>query len=380
MALVTFGRTRKILETNTNNALDLISQELNILKLDISIDKCQALVFRSISSRSLSKHNTTVFNSNPSFKLNGRSVKITKTLKYLGLIFDNKLSWNPHIFGLYRKAYNLCSNFNGLIASNWSVSPSLLKFWYLTVVEKALLYGAVVWGGALTKSQIAKLNSIQRIFLLKLSRAYKTTPTNSLSILLGIFPLHLVTKSLFIRFNIWKLRSDKFRELIDPISLDFYRDINSISSNRKIIICEVFTDYDYEVYTDLSRIGDNVGFSVCFFERNSLLPVFCYKMNSFNSVFQAELAAINFAAGWALERNVKIKVFSDSKSSIEAIRSPKVKSNFVLSVKDNLYNAKDLVSLVWVKAHAGNPGNELADHFAKIASSCGADMTCSLFL
>ncbi|GBN62476.1 hypothetical protein AVEN_68598-1 [Araneus ventricosus] len=98
-------------------------------------------------------------------------------------------------------------------------------------------------------------------------------------------------------------------------------------------------------------------------------------MNSFNSVFQAELAAINFAAGWALERIVKIKVFSDSKSSIEAIRSPKVKSNFVLSVKDNLYNAKDLVNLVWVKAYTGNPGNELADHFAKIASSCGADMS-----
>ncbi|GBL74136.1 hypothetical protein AVEN_231027-1 [Araneus ventricosus] len=90
---------------------------------------------------------------------------------------------------------------------------------------------------------------------------------------------------------------------------------------------------------------------------------------------EAKLVAINFAAGWALERNVKIKGFSDSKSSIEAIRSSKVKSNFVLSVKDNLYNAKDLVSLVWVKAHVGNPGNELADHFAKIASSCGADMS-----
>ncbi|GBN04328.1 hypothetical protein AVEN_49199-1 [Araneus ventricosus] len=98
-------------------------------------------------------------------------------------------------------------------------------------------------------------------------------------------------------------------------------------------------------------------------------------MNSFNSVFQAELAAINFADGWSLERNVKIKVFSDSKSYIEAIRSPEVKSNFVLSVKDNLYNTKDLVTLVWVKAHAGNPGNELADHFAKIASSCGAYMS-----
>ncbi|GBM83891.1 hypothetical protein AVEN_188133-1, partial [Araneus ventricosus] len=87
------------------------------------------------------------------------------------------------------------------------------------------------------------------------------------------------------------------------------------------------------------------------------------------------MVAINFDAVWALERNVKIKVFSDSKSSIEAIISPKIKSNFVLSVKDNLCNAKGIVSLVWVKAHAGNPGNELADHFAKIASSCGVDMS-----
>ncbi|GBN45824.1 hypothetical protein AVEN_117686-1 [Araneus ventricosus] len=60
---------------------------------------------------------------------------------------------------------------------------------------------------------------------------------------------------------------------------------------------------------------------------------------------------------------------------IEEIRSPKVKSNFVLSDKDIHYNAKDLVSLVWVQAHAGNPSNELADHFAKTASSCGVEMS-----
>ncbi|GBM23879.1 hypothetical protein AVEN_208512-1 [Araneus ventricosus] len=87
------------------------------------------------------------------------------------------------------------------------------------------------------------------------------------------------------------------------------------------------------------------------------------------------MEAINFAAGWALERNVEIKVFSDSKSSIEEIGSLKVKSNFILSVKDNLYIVKDLVSFFWVKFHSGNPGNELADHFVKIASSCGAYMS-----
>ncbi|GBO46225.1 hypothetical protein AVEN_70467-1, partial [Araneus ventricosus] len=56
----------------------------------------------------------------------------------------------------------------------------------------------------------------------------------------------------------------------------------------------------------------------------------------------AELAAIDFAAGWALNKNAKIKIFTDSKSSIEALRSANIKSNFVLSVKEHLYKDKDL--------------------------------------
>ncbi|GBL76038.1 hypothetical protein AVEN_234350-1 [Araneus ventricosus] len=374
LALVTFGRTREILELNTNNALDLIFKELNFLKLEVASDKCQALAFRSISSRSLSKHNKTVFNRNPIFKLNGKSVKSTKTLKYLGILFDNKLTWNPHIFDLLRKAYNLCFNFNGLIESNWSVSPFLLKFWYHTVVEKAFLYGTSVWGRALTNAQILKLHSIQIMFLLKLSRSYKTTSTNALNVILGIPPLHVVIKSLVTRFKIWKLRSDRHIELMHPLKLDFYRDIKDIPSNEKIVIIEKDFACDYVVYTNGSKIDGNAGFSVCIFERNSLLPVHCYKLNIFNSVFQAELAPIDFAAGWVLDKNVKIKNFTDSKSSIEALRSANIKSNFVFSVKEHLYKAKDLVSLAWVKAHAGNPGNELADHFAKIASFCGTEM------
>ncbi|GBN43081.1 hypothetical protein AVEN_259971-1 [Araneus ventricosus] len=242
------------------------------------------------------------------------------------------------------------------------------------VVEKALLYGAAVWGRALTIVQILKLHSIQRMFLLKLSRSNKTTPTNALNVIIGIPPLHVVIKSLVTRFNIWKLRSDRHIELTDPIKLDFYRDIKGISSNGKIVTFEKDFACDYVVYIDVSKIDGNVGFSVCIFERNSLLPVLWYKLNILNSVFQAELAAIDFAAGWVLDKNVKIKIFTDSKSSIEALRSANIKSNFVLSVKEHLYKDKDLVSLAWVKAHPGNPGNELADHFAKIASFCGTEM------
>ncbi|GBN12024.1 hypothetical protein AVEN_102204-1 [Araneus ventricosus] len=94
-------------------------------------------------------------------------------------------------------------------------------------------------------------------------------------------------------------------------------------------------------------------------------------MNPTNSVFQAELAAIGFNAGWALEHNQLMNIHTDSQSSIEAIKSTKPKSEFVNNIKAKIYSSRLLVSLTQVKAHAGNPGNEQADCRAKLATTIG---------
>ncbi|GBM75295.1 hypothetical protein AVEN_45328-1 [Araneus ventricosus] len=63
---------------------------------------------------------------------------------------------------------------------------------------------------------------------------------------------------------------------------------------------------------------------------------------------------------------LRSKCFLIASPLLNRLEAPKSNLIFILSVKDNLYNAKHLVSLVSVKAHTGNPGNELADHFAKM--------------
>ncbi|GBL89519.1 Putative protein in type-1 retrotransposable element R1DM [Araneus ventricosus] len=348
-----------IISGRTDIALAEIAQHLQEIKLSLSVHKCQALVFRSVSSRKFSKRNSTILNRKPTFKINNFSIKISDSLKILGIVLDNKLTWTAHISSLYSKILSLTSNFNRVIKSDWSMNRNILKIWFSTVIEKALLYGASIWGGALTKHHISRLHSFQRVFLLRFTRAYKTTSTNVLNVLTGIPALHITAKAEFCKFQIWVRRSPSYNHIINNIPLDYNINIRNIPSEQKsIVLPSTIQEADFEVYTDGSRIDNETGIAVCTFQQNDNVSNFLFKLNSYNSVFQAELEAIHFACNWALQNNYKINIHTDSLSSILAIQSANSRSGFFYSVKQDIFKARHLVGLSWVKAHVGIPGNE----------------------
>ncbi|GBM07478.1 Putative protein in type-1 retrotransposable element R1DM [Araneus ventricosus] len=334
-ALIIWGRTARVLEANTNLALANIARSLDSLKLNLSVQKCQAVLYLSIASQKLSKRNSTILNRKPTFKIYNTSIRVTDSLTILGIVVDNKLTWSEYINSLHGKMLILTSNFNRILKTDWSVNMSLIKTWYLTTIEKALLYGASVWGGVLTKTQIKRLHSIQRMFLLKLSRGYRTTSTNVLNILTGLPPLHITAEAEFIKFQIWVRRSAHYNNIIDNARLDFNIPVKKIPSAEKYIYPPLrIKNADFEVYTDGSRMEDETGFTVCILQNNSNIQNFLYKLKSFNSVFQAELAAIQHAANWAASNNLKINIHSESLSSIMALKSADSRSKFVNIVKN----------------------------------------------
>ncbi|GBM51342.1 hypothetical protein AVEN_110799-1 [Araneus ventricosus] len=54
-----------------------------------------------------------------------------------------------------------------------------------------------------------------------------------------------------------------------------------------------------------------------------------------------------------------------------ALRRDKSRSATVNKVKKIFYLAEGSIALTWIKAHAGDPGNEVADHHAKLATAEG---------
>jgi ribonuclease HI len=130
---------------------------------------------------------------------------------------------------------------------------------------------------------------------------------------------------------------------------------------------------DISLYTDGSKTATGVGSGL-------LLPggrMLSERMNSQCSVFQAELNALDMAANYALTQTGKtITVYSDSMSSLQAFDSNSHKSYTAATTlnKWNQVARNNSVSMNWVKAHNGNPGNEAADDAAKLGTlnSCRA--------
>ncbi|GBO24006.1 hypothetical protein AVEN_204144-1 [Araneus ventricosus] len=122
---------------------------------------------------------------------------------------------------------------------------------------------------------------------------------------------------------------------------------------------------DYEVYTDGSRIDNETGFAVCILQNTINIENLLFRFKNFNSVFQAELAANHREAIWAAEKNSTINIYTDSLSSIAALKSASSRSGFVNSIKKDLSQLKHLVGLSWVKAHIeiqGRPASQISNH------------------
>ncbi|GBL91804.1 hypothetical protein AVEN_172733-1 [Araneus ventricosus] len=71
---------------------------------------------------------------------------------------------------------------------------------------------------------------------------------------------------------------------------------------------------------------DKTGSSFCVMEEDTTKYEWMAQLRPFNTVFQAELLAMQEACLWARKTNQQVKVWSDSESSLHSIASIDTKS------------------------------------------------------
>ena len=115
----------------------------------------------------------------PVLKIDHTEILIFEHYKYLGIIFDRKLSFIPHIKYLRTKSNKTIQLLRTIAHTNWGGSKETLFKLYRSLIRSRLDYGCFIYGAA-RKTYLKELNTIHHQGLRLALGAYSTSPIESL--------------------------------------------------------------------------------------------------------------------------------------------------------------------------------------------------------
>lgn len=320
--------------------------------------------------------------------LNGTQINFSSETKYLGIVLDRKLTWNPHLTRTTERAtvaYWCCKR---LLGKTWGLSPKLIYWSYRTIIRPLVTYAALVWWPK-TKEKTAseKLSKVQRLACLGVTGAIPTCPTAALEMMLDLLPLHLQVQKEAILGGLRIIQTESLKEgnLVGHISIikklsqdvttkpvDYIHRLN-FERPFEIVIDDLQGAKQNESnfsgstiwYTDGSKTENGVGVGV-YGPKCKITEA----LGTTPTIFQAEIFAIELCIRQCLLRDMRrtrIYIYSDSQAALRALQSCTIKSKLVWNCLQLIkkLGTHNKVTLEWVPGHNGIKGNELADRLAK---------------
>ena len=95
----------------------------------------------------------------PSLTMGGNPIKVVKEMQFLGLVFDTKLSFLPHIRALKARCMKALDVLKVLSATECGADSTILLQLYRALVRSKLDYGSIVYGSA-RKSYVKLLDPV----------------------------------------------------------------------------------------------------------------------------------------------------------------------------------------------------------------------------
>ncbi|XP_050563196.1 uncharacterized protein LOC118276113 isoform X1 [Spodoptera frugiperda] len=361
------------LEQSVNSALEIVAAWGVSNKLRFGASKTNAML--------LTKR--LVFEP-PELFMTGTRINLVDEVKLLGLTIDRKLTFRSHISATCKKAADIYKQLARAAKVTWGLNGEITRTIYVAVIEPIVLYAANVWA-PVTELQLIKkqLNALQRGFAQKICRAYRTVSLTSATVLSGTLPLDLRVQecaSLYLTKRGLSLDYlPPHKELERQVNyLDQPHPSKLISINYELLESDdsgtplVRGITGPQIYTDGSRIEGGVGSALTWWEEGRESVFSTFSLDPTCTVFQSELYALNRAAKMVLDsRATRVNIMSDSRSSLDILKNPKVTHRLAKEIKQCVETVEEQgreIRFYWLRAHVGTAGNERADELAKIAA------------
>ncbi|XP_035217695.1 uncharacterized protein LOC118191010 [Stegodyphus dumicola] len=263
--------------------------------------------------------------------------------------------------------------------TNWGLRPHIQKILYLTVISSIVNYGAAIWAETITEKKKRKLFAVQRPFLLSICKAYRTIANSFLCVLTGIPDLHLIPTKDSIKARVLQLKEDAYLNGTTIFASNYESPAIPLTYHHAKY-CNLIINTDASAisskecpraFTDGSKIHGEVGAESIIYSSSSIPTVWQGKLSPENSVYQAELSAIQSAVNKAISNNFRtIAIYSGSQSALYALKDRNNKNQLVQDIQNTVSAHPEIQFILnWVKAPNGNDGNEAADFLAKDATT-----------
>lgn len=112
-------------------------------------------------------------------KLHNDEIPVVDEYKFLGITFDKKLTFIPHIKKLRTKCNQALQLLCVVAHTKWGADQDTLLELYKTIIQSKLDYGSMIYGSA-RKSYLQTLNTIHHQELRLVLFAFPTSPIESL--------------------------------------------------------------------------------------------------------------------------------------------------------------------------------------------------------
>ncbi|XP_067140783.1 uncharacterized protein [Centruroides vittatus] len=360
------GRSRADLENKGNLLIQNVYNWGIEHKLHFNPIKTKGIVFNKPRGSNL-------YRRPPHLVMNGNVIKVEKTLKYLGVFIDFRLSWDKHIEFITNRTGLIFQAFAQVARKNWGLSTDAMAIIYDAIYIPIITYACGTWGWATSKVHTKrKLISSQRRALLLLTKAYRTANNQSLQVIARRPPIDMfVIQRCKLQQVKWgNTIQTTFRNITyDEVewAFPFYE-----TTNPDILVyCDDnnVQKTDIQIFTDGSRINGMVGCSFVAYINNDEIYNQTIRLDTCCTVFQAEMLAIKLAINWTKDSydNAYIHIYTDSLSALNIINSTKLHP-IAEEIRQLIRLSNCNYTVTWVRAHQGTTGNERADTLAKQAA------------
>ena len=374
----------------SNDILFQIDAKAKLKKQSFSAEKSKAVVF----SKKRIPFSVNIF-------MGGSRIDVSMSKKVIGVTMDSKLNWFEHIDSQTAKCKRLIFLLNRCCRIKWGLTKIVLRKIWVGCIEPVLLYGCIVWVCALKcEWVIRKLESVQRLFAIKMIRGFKTISYEAAITISGLPPIISRIHERVLSYA--SKHSPKYLDKLYPeshfdftlklassynIDLRHYSNNNVTCTNvpphlfqvpniSKIALDNhpIFLDNTINIYTDGSKSEHGTGCAYVIFQSPNTIEKGQSKLSKDNSVFQAELLAIRNSLRYLFQLPISstlstINIFSDSLSSLQAVEDYNTQNPLAIEIQMyvRFFSSLTNITLSWCKGHSGILGNELADFFAKNA-------------